>query len=89
MSSTLHAHNKVVMSKIGKNGRKKLYNYLKFLMVRGKQRKDVSIKPRSDTGLFITEGDDIMFEVERFWGYMFCLNGYANVNMEKVMSTLV
>ena len=54
MSSALHAHNKVVMSKIGKNGRKELYNHLKFLMLRGKQRKDASIKLRSETGLFVT-----------------------------------
>ena len=85
MSSALHAHNKVVMSKIGKNGRKELYNHLKFLMLRGKQRKDASIKLRSETGLFVTEEDGIIFEVERFWGEMFCLKGNANLNIRKMM----
>ena len=85
VSSALHAHNKVVMSKIFKNGRKELYNHLKFLMLRGKQRKDVSIKLRSENGLFITEEDGIIFEGERFWGEMFCLNGNANLNIVKVM----
>ena len=55
------------MSKIGKNGRKELYNHLKFIMLRGKQSKDASFKHRSETGLFITEEDGIIFEVERFW----------------------
>ena len=85
VSSALHAHNKVVMSKIGKNGRKELYNHLKFLMLRGKQRKDASIKLRSETGLFVTEEDGIIFEVERFWGELFCLKGNANLNIRKMM----
>ena len=61
MSSALHAHNKEVMSKIGKNGRKELYNHLKFRMLRVKQRKDASIKQRSETGLFVTEENGIVF----------------------------
>ena len=61
MSSALHAHNKLVMSMIGKNVRKELYNHLKFLMLRGKQRKNASIKLRSETGLFITEEDGVIF----------------------------
>ena len=52
-------------------------------MLRGKQRKDASIKLRSETGLFITEEDGIIFEVERFWGEMFCLNGNTNLNIGK------
>ena len=40
VSSALHVHNKVVISKIGKNVRKELYNHLKFLMLRGKQGND-------------------------------------------------
>ena len=51
-------------------------------MLRGKQRK---IKLRSETGLFVTEEDGIVFEVERFWGEMFCLKGNANLNIRKMM----
>ena len=58
VSSALHAHNKEVMSRIGKIGRKELYNNLKFIMLRGKQRKDVSIKLRSDTALFLTDNNN-------------------------------
>ena len=83
LSSTLHAHNKVVM--IGKNERKELYNHLKCIMLRGKQRKVASIKLRSETGLFITEENDVLFEVQRFWGDMFCLNENANLNIGNVM----
>ena len=85
MSSALHAHNKVVMSKIGKNGRKELYNHSKFIMLRGKQMKNASIKLISETGLFIMAEDGLIFEVERFWGEMFCLNGNANLNIGKLM----
>ena len=55
-------------------------------MLRGKQRTDGSIKLRSETGLFITEKDGIIFEVERLCGEMFCLKGNANLNIRKVMN---
>ena len=71
VSSASHAHNKEVISKIGKNERIELYNHLKFLMLRGKQRKDASIKLRSETGQFVTEEVGIVFEIERFWGEIF------------------
>ena len=35
--------------------------------------------------LFVTEEDGIIFVVERFWGYMVCLKGNANLNIRKVM----
>ena len=48
------------MRKLGNNGKKELYNYIIFLMVRGKQRKDESIKLKSENGLFITNKHGIL-----------------------------
>ena len=54
-------------------------------MLRDKKRKDASIKLRSKTGLFVTEKDGIIFEIEMFWGEMFSLKEKANLNEKKVM----
>ena len=54
-------------------------------MLRGKQRKDASITLRSETGLFVTEVDGIIFEVDRLWGEMICLKGNVNLNIRKMM----
>ena len=43
------------------------------------------MKLRSETCLFITEEDGIIFEVKRFWGEMLCLNGNAYLNIGKVI----
>ena len=71
MSSALYAHNKEVLSK--------------FLMLRGKQRKDASLKLRSETGLFVIEEDGIVFEIEMFWEEMLCLKRNVNLNKKNVM----
>ena len=56
--SALHAHNKEMMRQICKNGRKELYNHVTFLRFREMLR--------SETGLFVTEEDGIVFEIGRF-----------------------
>ena len=71
VSSALHAHNKEVMRKLGNNGTKELYNHMKFLMVRGKQKKDESIKIKNDNGMLITDEDGIVFVVEKCRGKLF------------------
>ena len=38
MSSALHAHNKEVMRKLGHNGKKELYNHMKFLINKDQRR---------------------------------------------------
>ena len=40
---------------------------------------------RSETGLFVTDEDGIIFEIERFCGDMFSLKGNANLNKKKMM----
>ena len=66
VSSALHTHNKEVMWKVGNNGKKVSYNHMNFLMVRGKQKKDESINIKDENGLFITDENVIVFEVEKF-----------------------
>ena len=46
-------------------------------MLRGNQRKDELTMLRI---LFVTDEGGIDFEIERFWGEMFCLNGNATRN---------
>ena len=65
VSSALHTHNKEVMLKVGNNGKKVSYNHMHFLMVRGKQKKDESINIKDENGLFITDENVIVFEVEK------------------------
>ena len=51
---------------------------MKFLMVIGKQKK-------YENGLFITNEDGIVFEVERFWGKLFGMKGNASLNIRRLM----
>ena len=60
MSSALHTHKEMV-SKLGKNGKKELYNRIKFIMFKDEQRKGASIKLKSENGLFVTDENDIVF----------------------------
>ena len=71
--------------KLGKYGKKELYNHIKFRMVRGNQKKDESIKIKDENGLFITDEDGIVFEFEKLWGKLFCIREVMFLNRKIIV----
>ena len=72
---TLHEHNGMVIQKFNEDGSKKrMFNHLMWLM-RNQQRKDTSIKVLNGSGITVSNERQVVKEVERFWGNLFCTNG--------------
>ena len=72
---TLHEHNGMVMQKLKEDGSKKrMFNHIKRLM-RRQEQKDTNIKILNGSGITVNDEQEVVKEVERFWGNLFCTNG--------------
>ena len=72
---TLHEHNGMVMQKLKEDGSKKrMVNQTKRLMMKQEQ-KDTRIKILNDSGITVSDEQEVVKEVKRFWGKLFCTNG--------------
>ena len=80
---TLHEHNSIVMQKLKEDGSKKrMFNHIKRLMRKQEQR-DTSIKFLNDSGIIVSDEQEVVKEVERFWGNLFCTNGKVTLGQKK------
>ena len=73
---TLHVHNEMVMKKICEGGNENgLHAHMKMLMEKGKEKNVSKLKLIDDDGETID--DEIMLKamIEKFWGYLFSMNG--------------
>ena len=82
---TLHEHNSIVMQKFKEDGSKqRMFNYIKRLMRKHEQR-DTSIKFLNSSGKIVNDEQEVVKEVERFWGNLFCTNGKVTLGQKKEM----
>ena len=82
---TLHEHNSIVMQKLKEDGSKKMmFNHIKRLMRKQGQR-DTSIKFLNGSGIIVNDEQEVVQEVERFWGNLFCTNGKVTQGQKKEM----
>ena len=80
---TLHEHNSIVMQKLKEDGSKKrMFNHIKRLMRKQEQR-DTSIKFLNGSGIIVNDEQEMVKEVERFWGNLFCTNGKVTLGQKK------
>ena len=82
---TLHEHNGMVLQKLKEDGSKKrMFNHIKRLM-RKQEQKDTSIKILNSSGIIVNDEQEVVKEVERFWGNLFCTNGKVTLGQKKEM----
>ena len=82
---TLHEHNGMVMQKLKEDGSKKrMFNHIMRLM-RKQEQKDTSIKILNSSGITVNDEQEVVKEVERFWGNLFCTNGKVTLGQKKEM----
>ena len=82
---TLHEHNSIVMQKLKEDGSKKrMFNHIKRLMRKQEQR-DTSIKFLNGSEIIVRDEQEVVKEVERFWGNLFCTNGKVTLGQKKDM----
>ena len=82
---TLHEHNSIIMQKLKEDGSKKrMSNHIKRLMRKQEQR-DTSIKFLNGSGIIVNDEQEVVKEVERFWGNLFCTNGKVTLGQKKEM----
>ena len=85
---TLHEHNSIVMQNLKENGSKKrMNNYIKRLMRKQEQR-DTSIKFLNGSGI-IVNAQEVVKEVARFWGNLFCTNGKVTKGQKRRLLEMV
>ena len=84
---TLHEHNGMVMQKLKEDGSKKrMFNHIKRLM-RKQEQKDTSIKILNSSGITVNDEQEVVKEVERFWGNLFCTNGKVTLGQNTNTNT--
>ena len=79
----LHDHNGIVMQKLKEDGNKKrMFNHIKRLMLKQEQ-KDTTIKFLNGSGITVNEKQEVVKDVERFWGHLFYTNRKVTVGQKK------
>ena len=79
----LHEHNGMVMQKLKEDGSKKgMYNNINRLIMKTEQ-KDTSIKILNGSGITVIDEQEVVKEVERFWGNLFFTNGKVTLGPKK------
>ena len=61
-----------------------MFNHIKRLMRKQEQR-DTSIKFLNGSGIIVSDEQEVVKEVERFWGNLFCTNGKVTLGQKKEM----
>ena len=65
----------MVMQKLKEDGSKKrMFNHIKRVMRKQKQR-DKSIKILNGSGITVNDEQEVVKEVDKLWGNLFCTNG--------------
>ena len=79
----LHEHNSIVMQKLKEDGCKKgMFNHIKRLM-RKREQRDTSIKFLNGSGIIVNDEQEVVKEVEKFWGNLFCTNGKVTLEQKR------
>ena len=82
---TRYEHNRMVMQKLKEDGSKKgMFNHIKRLM-RKQEQKDTSIKILNGCGITVNDEQEVVKEVKRFWGNLFCTHGKVTLGQNKEM----
>ena len=82
---TLHEHNSMVMQKLKEDGSKKgMFNHIKRLM-RKQEQKTTSIKILNGSRITVNDEQEVVKEMERFWGNLFSTNGKVTLGQKKEM----
>ena len=72
----------MVMQKLNEDGSKKrMFNHIKRLM-RKQERKDTSIKVLNGSGITVSDEQEVIKEVDIFWGKLFGTNGKVTLGEE-------
>ena len=53
--------------------------------LRKQEQKDTSIKILNSSGITVNDEQEVVKEVERFWGNLFCTNGKVTLGQKKEM----
>ena len=86
---TLHEHNGIVMQKLKEDGSKKrIFNHIKRL-IRKQEQKDTSIKFLNGSGITVNDEQEVVKEVERFWGTLFCTNEKVTLGQKNELSVAI
>ena len=80
---TMHEHNGMVMQKLNEGGiKKKMFKHIKRLM-RKQEGKYTSINVLNSRGITVSDEQEVVLEVERFWGKLFCTNGKVTLGEKR------
>ena len=73
------------MHKLKEDGStKRMFNHIKRLM-RKHEQKDTSVEILNGSGITVNDEQEVIKEVERFWGNLFCTNGKVTLGQKKAM----
>ena len=76
----------MVMHKLKEYGsQKRMFNHIKMLM-RKQEQKVTSIKILNGSGIIVNDEQEVVKEVERFWGKLFCRNRKVTLGHKKEMT---
>ena len=85
MAKIRYLHNGMVMQKLKEDGSKKrMFNHIKRLM-RKQEQKDTSINILNGSGITVNDGQEVVKEVDKFWGNLFGTNGKVALGQKKEM----
>ena len=71
----MYEHNGMVMQKLKEDGsNKRMFNHIKRLM-RKQEQNDTSIKILNGSGITVKYEQEVLKEMERFWGNLYCTSG--------------
>ena len=80
---TPNEYNGMVMHKLKEDGSKnRMVNHIKMLM-RKQEQKDTSINILNGSGITVNDEQEVVKEVERFWGNLFCTNEKVTLGQKK------
>ena len=86
---TLHEHNGIVMQTLKEDVSKKImFNHIKRLM-RNQEQKDTRIKILNGSGITVNDEQEVVKEMERLWGNLFCTNGKVTLGQKKEMNGIL
>ena len=82
---TLHEHIGMVIQKLNEDGSKKrLFNHIKMLMRKQDQR-DANIKVLHSSGITVSDEQEMVNEVERLCGTLYCTHGKVTLGEKNEM----
>ena len=84
VGNALSMHNVNVMNEIGKDASKKgLYKHIRRLMNKGSDGKKDKVCLLNEDGRLIVDTEEVISEIELFWGRLFTTSGNAVCQVQK------